>query len=257
MRIATFNANSIRSRLPVILDWLRTHAPDVLAVQETKVVDGDFPALAFAEAGYHVVFRGEKSYNGVALISREKPQAVRFGLDDDGPADATRLVQAKVGSVFILNTYVPQGRDIEHAMFQYKLAWFKRLRAYFDRHFTQRARVVWVGDLNIAPEAIDIHNAAEQQNHVCHHVDVRKAFAQAASWGFVDVYRMHHPEAGRYSYFDYRTVNAVQRKMGWRVDHILATRPLAAKCTDASIDLKPRQGDKPSDHTFVMADFDV
>jgi len=118
-------------------------------------------------------------------------------------------------------------------------------------------KVVWVGDLNVAPEAKDIHNSAGQENHVCYHVDVRKAFADTMAWGFVDVFRKHHPEPGQFSYFDYRIINAVKRNMGWRVDHILATRPLAAKSIGCHIDLTPRQRPKSSDHTFVVADFDV
>jgi exodeoxyribonuclease III len=257
MRIATFNANSIRSRLDVILAWLKENKPDVLCVQETKVVDKDFPALAFSEVGYSVVFRGEKSYNGVAIISAAKPSEVSFGIDDGKQADETRLLHVKIGKVHIVNAYIPQGREIDHEMYQYKLEWLKRLRKYFDRHFTPKGFVVWLGDLNVAPEAKDIHNAEEQENHVCYHVDVRKAFADTVSWGFVDVFRKYHPEPGQYSFFDYRTINAVKRNMGWRVDHILATPPLAKKSKDCWIDLEPRMQPKASDHTFMVADFDV
>ena len=257
MKIATFNANSIRSRLDTILAWLGANEPDVLCVQETKVEDQDFPSLAFREQGYTVIYRGEKSYNGVAILSRAKPEAVAFGLDDGQQADETRLAYARIGGVHIVNTYVPQGREIDHPMYGYKLEWFKRLKAYFARHFTPRMKVVWVGDLNVAPEAMDIHNAEQQANHVCFHVDVRKAFADTVEWGFIDVFRKHHPEPGQYTYFDYRTINAVKRNMGWRVDHVLATRPLAAKSTDCRIDLEPRKQPKASDHTFVVAEFDV
>jgi exodeoxyribonuclease-3 len=257
MRIATFNANSIRSRLDTIRAWLTEHHPDVLCIQETKAEDKDFPALALTELGYHVAFRGEKSYNGVAMISRAKPGAVSFGLDDGGPPDATRLVYAKFGVVHVVNTYVPQGREIDHPMYQYKLAWFARMRDYFTRHFTPKTKLVWVGDLNIAPEAMDIHNAAEQDHHVCYHIDARRAFRATVQWGFVDVFRKHRPEPGQYTFFDYRTIDAAQRKMGWRIDHVLATAPLAAKSRDCFIDLKPRLGAKPSDHTFLVADFDI
>jgi exodeoxyribonuclease-3 len=256
MRIATFNANSIRSRLDTVLTWLKANEPDVLAVQETKVEDKDFPALAFEGTGYKVVFRGQKSYNGVALVTRLPATGLLFGLDDE-PRDETRLVAAKVGPVCVVNTYVPQGREIDNPMYPYKLEWFRRLKAFFDRHYTPKQKVVWVGDLNVAPEAIDIHNAAEQESHVCYHVDVRRAFADTASWGFTDVFRKHHPEPGQYTFFDYRTINAVKRNMGWRVDHILATKPLAATSKDAFIDVKPRLADKPSDHTFLVADFEV
>jgi len=257
MRVATFNANSIRSRLDPILAWLETHRPEVLCIQETKAQDRDFPADPLRDAGYHVVYRGEKSYNGVAIVARSKPTAVRFGFDDGGPADETRLVYAKVGPLHIVNTYVPQGREITHAMYAYKVEWFARLRRYFDKHFSTRARVVWVGDLNIAPQPIDVHNPKQQTNHVCYHAGVQKAFAAVLDWGFVDVFRKHRPEAGQYSFFDYRTPHAAQRGMGWRVDHILATPPLAKRSRNAFIDLQPRLQPKPSDHTFMAADFDI
>lgn len=255
MKIATFNVNSIRSRMSILLDWLAANQPDVLALQETKVVDADFPLQAILDAGYFAAFRGEKSYNGVALLSRTQPEQVRFGFDDGGPADETRLVTARFGAVHVVNTYVPQGRDIEHAMYRYKLDWFERLRGYFERQFTPRQEVVWVGDFNVAPEAIDIHNAERQANHVCYHVEVREAFARTVAWGFVDVFRQHHPEPGQYSFFDYRQKQAVPLNQGWRVDHIMATRPLAVRSAGASIDLKPRRAEKPSDHAVVMAEF--
>lgn len=256
MKIATFNANSIRSRLEVVTSWLQANEPDVLCIQETKVTDDLFPVMAFQEAGYSVVFRGQKSYNGVCLISRQPAADVSFGLDDGGQPDESRLVSARVGFVRIINTYVPQGREIDHEMYQYKIEWFRRLRRYFDSHFKPTQKVVWVGDLNIAPEAKDIHNAEEQADHVCYHKDVRQAFKETMSWGFVDVFRKHHPEPGQYTYFDYRTPGAVKRGMGWRVDHILATASLAATSKDSYVDLKPRLAEKASDHTFLVADFD-
>ncbi len=221
------------------------------------MVDSEFPVQPFVDAGYHVVFRGEKSYNGVAVLSRHPATDISFGFDDGEPADETRLVCVTVGPVGIVNTYVPQGRELDHPLYAYKLRWFRRLCEYFERHYTPRDRLVWVGDLNVAPSAMDIHNASQQTEHVCYHADVRQAFAGVMAWGWVDVFRKHHPEPGHYSYFDYRTVDAVKRNMGWRVDHILATVPLAAASTDCFIDRAPRLAEKPSDHTFVMAEFDV
>ncbi len=255
VKIATFNANSVRARLAIIVSWLAAHKPDVLCLQETKVTDAEFPVDAIREAGYLAVFRGEKSYNGVALLCRTGPTAVHFGLDDGGPADETRLVRAKVGPIHIVNTYVPQGREIEHAMYRYKLEWFRRLREYFDRHFTPRAKVLWLGDLNVAPEPEDVHNPQDQATHVCFHGDVRRAFDETKAWGFVDCFRKRHPEAGQYTFFDYRATDSLKRNLGWRVDHMLATRPLAARLKDCYIDLEPRRMDKPSDHTFVVAEF--
>ena len=255
MKIATFNVNSIRSRLPIVIAWLDKNKPDVLCMQETKVQDHEFPAAAFTEAGYQVVFRGEKSYNGVAVASLTKPSKISFGFTDGGSPDESRLLIAKISEIFVINTYVPQGREIENAMYQYKLEWFERLRKLFEKQFKPDDKIVWAGDFNVAPEAIDIYNAPMQENHVCYHKAVREAFAQAKQWGFVDIFRKYHPEPGQYSYYDYRTLNAVQRKMGWRVDHILATAPLARKSKDCYIDLKPRLEPKCSDHTVMTAEF--
>jgi len=257
MKIATFNVNSVRSRMGILLDWLAHAKPDVICLQETKVVDADFPVEPIRAAGYHVVYRGEKSYNGVAILSLTEPASVRFGFDDGGPVDGTRLACARIGPLHVVNTYIPQGRDIEHEMYRYKIEWFARLRNYFERNFSRRQPLVWVGDINVAPEPMDIHNASEQADHVCYHVDVRKAFAQTVEWGFVDVFRKYHPEAGQYTFFDYRQRDSVGRNLGWRIDHILATHPLADKSVSAGIDLKPRLREKPSDHTVLMAEFAI
>jgi exodeoxyribonuclease-3 len=182
---------------------------------------------------------------------------VRCGLDDGGPPDEARLISATVGPLRVVNTYVPQGRELDHEMYAYKLTWFARLKGYFARHFTPRQRLVWVGDLNVAPAPMDVHNPEDQTNHVCYHEAVRQAFAETVSWGFVDVFRKHHPEPGQFTFFDYRMPRSVDQGLGWRVDHILATPPLAAKSSDCFIDLAPRRAEKPSDHTFLAVDFDL
>ncbi len=256
MLIATFNANSIRSRLPAVIAWIRNYQPDILCIQETKVQDHEFPLALFEQEKLHVAFRGEKSYNGVAILSRQEPDAVAFGFDDGGPADETRFCHATFGSLHVVNTYVPQGREIDHPMYQYKLEWFRRLRAWFDRHFTPATPLIWLGDLNVAPQPEDIHNAEKQENHVCFHESVRQAFSETCAWGFTDVFRKFHPEPGAFTFFDYRTPQAAKRAMGWRIDHILATKPAAEAATDAFIDLEPRLQEKPSDHTFLCARFD-
>ncbi|HOW98822.1 MAG TPA: exodeoxyribonuclease III [Kiritimatiellia bacterium] len=254
MKIATFNANSIRSRLDVVLAWLKQHQPDILAVQETKVVDELFPREPIEAAGYRVAFRGQKAYNGVAIISKKPADEVRFGFDDKGPADETRLLHARFGKLHVVNTYVPQGREVDHPMYRYKIEWYARLRKYFDRHFTTRDRVIWLGDLNVARTPLDVHNPEERENHVCYHHAAREAFEQCLAWGFTDVFRKHHPEPGQYSFFDYRTPRAVDRGLGWRLDYILASPPLAKGSRDARIDLDPRRANPSSDHTFVFAD---
>lgn len=257
LTVATFNVNSVRARLPIVTAWLSDHAPCVLCLQETKVEDGKFPADDFGELGYNAVYRGEKGYNGVAILSREPIDAPRFGLDDDGPADEARLIRAVIHGVPIVNTYVPQGRDPEDPFFQYKLEWFGRLRRYFEREFTPDAPLLWVGDLNVAPEDIDVHDPVRLRGHVGFHPDEQAAFARVVEWGFTDIFRKHEPGAGQYTFYDYRAKNAVDKGTGWRVDHILATAPLAQTSQAAWIDLAPRVAERPSDHTVLAATFEI
>lgn len=255
MKIATYNVNSIRSRLHIVLPWLQKNAPDYFCMQETKVADDKFPAAEFAEAGYQVVFKGNKQYNGVAIASRVKPQKVVFGLDDE-PNDAERLIAATYDDLTVINTYVPQGQDRESPQFAYKLNWFGRLRKYLKKHFQPQNRIVWCGDLNVAPEKIDVHDPERILGHVCFNPEVWKAYEDVKSWGFVDIFRRHHPdEAGRYTFFDYRVRDAVARNMGWRVDHILATQSLASLSFHCNIDLSTRLAEKPSDHVVMYAEF--
>lgn len=255
-RIATYNVNSVRSRLHIVLPWLGKHRPDVLCMQETKVADGEFPENEFRTAGYHVTFRGAKQYNGVAIASREAPEEVRFGLSDGGPADEDRLIAAVFAGIPVVNTYVPQGRERETTHFSYKLAWFERLQKFFARTYSPDAPFIWCGDLNVAPEEIDVHDPKRLLGHVCFTPEVWEAFAAVRSWGLDDVYRRQHPgEAGHYTFFDYRVPQAVQRKIGWRIDHILTTSTLAARTLGCDIDMNPRMEEKPSDHTILVADF--
>lgn len=255
MRVATFNVNSVRSREAIVLQWLRAHQPDILALQETKVTDDLFPGATFEEAGYHVYYRGQKSYNGVALLSRNPARTIEYGFDDGGPADETRLQYALISGVHVINTYVPQGRDIEHSMYAYKINWFQRLRAWFDRRFTKRMNVLWLGDMNVAHDPIDVHNPEERAKHVCYHRDARAAFAHCRAWGFLDTFRLHHPEPGHYTFYDYRNPRNVRDRKGWRLDYILASPRMARKCSNAHIDLAPRLKTRPSDHTILTADF--
>jgi exodeoxyribonuclease-3 len=257
-KIATYNVNSIRSRFHIVIPWLEKNRPTVFCLQETKVEDEKFPLKDFEGAGYEVIFRGEKRYNGVAIASQKKPEKVSCGLDDGGPADADRLISGVFAGITVVNTYVPQGYDREDPRFQYKLQWFKRLRAYFEKHYSVVQPLIWCGDLNVAPEEIDVHNPKRLQGHVCFNPQVWEGLAEVKSWGLVDVFRRHHPdEPGQYTFFDYRVPKAVERGLGWRVDHILATTPLADTSLSCSIDMKPRLAEKPSDHTIVVAEFEV
>jgi len=256
-RVATFNTNSVRARAPIVLAWLKDNAPDVLCLQETKTPDDAFPGEAFTQAGYHPFYRGEKSYNGVAMLVRESLRAenTAFGLDDGGPADETRLLATEIHGIPIVNTYVPQGRDPNTEFFRYKLEWFSRLRDYFERHFSSRKPLLWVGDFNVAPETIDVHDPVRLSGHVGFHPDEHKALATVKAWGFVDVFRKHVPEPNQYTFWDYRVRDGVARGKGWRVDHIWATRPLAERSTRAWIDIAPRLAQRPSDHTVLAVEF--
>lgn len=255
-KLATFNANSIRARLAQILAWLDRERPDALAIQETKVQDVDFPVAEITAAGYHVAFCGQKTHAGVALLTRSEPDEVIYGFDEEQDRDPVRLIRARVQGLSLINTYVPQGRSLDDPMFAYKLAWFARLRRLFEAHYTPDDLLAWVGDLNVAPEERDLHNPKGNRDHVCFCPPVRAAYAETVSWGLVDVFRKHHPdEEGQYTYWDYRVPKAVERNIGWRVDHILATPTLAQRSTACWIDVNERHATRPSDHTFVVATF--
>ncbi len=254
MKIATFNCNSVRSRIDIIQHWLEEKQPDVLALQETKVVDEQFPFEAFTGNGWEVVFRGEKSYNGVAIITRKKPEYVSFGLGDDAGQSQTRMAHIVYDKVNIINTYVPQGRGLDNEMFPFKLEWFARLKKYIRDNC--KGEVVWVGDLNVAPEAMDVHDSKKIWPHVCHCQEVIDAFKDVLELGFTDVFRKHLPQEGVFTFWDYRVKNALQRGLGWRIDHVLATTKMADKSVSCAVDTEPRLKEKPSDHTFVIAEFE-
>ncbi len=256
MRVITFNVNSLRVRLPVVMECLRLHRPDALCLQETKVQDHDFPKDDFDAEGYNYVFKGEKTYNGVAVISPHEIKNVRFGLAEE-PKDSSRLIKADIKGVSIVNTYVPQGAFLESKKYQYKLDWFQRLGRFFKENFEPDEPLVWVGDMNVAPNEADLWNPEGNREHVCFHEDVRKAFSNVVQLGFVDVFRKHCDQPGQYSFWDYRQRGSVERNRGWRLDHILATKPLADKSKSCFIDKQPRLGQRPSDHTPVIAEFDL
>ncbi len=259
MLIATFNCNSIRQRLPVVLEWMAQHRPDALALQETKVTDDQFPADAFRDAGWYVAFRGEKSYNGVAIVTRDEPSDIRFGLGDgDHGESGPRLSALRLGGIHLVNTYVPQGRELGSEAFRFKLDWLARLHRFFERHYDPATdRIAWVGDLNIAPEPRDVHDHDRIWPHVCHCEEVVAAFRTFIDFAFVDVFRKHLTGESVFTFWDYRVRNAVERNKGWRIDHVLATAPLAETSEEVFVDMEPRRATKPSDHTIVGARFTV
>jgi exodeoxyribonuclease-3 len=254
MKIATYNVNSIRRRLPLVLDWLAAHNPDVMCLQETKVQDEEFPLAAIEEAGYHAAFRGMKGYNGVATLTKEKPEAVIHGLHEGPDNEDFRIVQTVVAGIPIINSYVPQGSSITSEKYALKLAWFKRIHAYFETHLDSAKPAIWLGDLNVAPEPIDVYHPDRRGDDPDFHIDARNAYKETVAWGFIDVFRKLHPDAVQYTYWDYFR-NAFTRNFGWRIDHILATSPLAERCVTAEVDLEPRKAEGASDHTVMWAEF--
>lgn len=260
MKIATWNVNSIRKRMPLLLDWLAQHQPDVMCLQETKVQDSEFPSDAFQSVGYHSRFRGQKGYNGVATLTRHPPERVVHGLHEGPDNEDYRIIQtvlaSPAGDIPIINSYVPQGYLISSEKYAFKIEWFRRLRSYIENHLDPGKPALWVGDLNVAPEPIDVYHPDRRVNDVDFHIDARNAYKEVRSWGFTDVFRALHPERVQYTYWDYFR-NAFGNNWGWRIDHILATAPLAKLCTAADVDLAPRQAQNASDHTVAWADFDL
>ncbi len=255
MKVATFNVNSIRSRAQIILDWLKENQPDALCLQETKVQDKDFPAEAFAGSGYEFVFKGEKSYNGVAIFSKHKITDVQYGLDGE-PNDPARMIKIKTAGINIINTYIPQGFEIESEKYQYKLDWYKRLLKYFKSNFKPTDKILWLGDLNVAYEAKDVHDPKRLDGSVCFNKELSGVFKKFIDWGFTDLFRKFCNDEGQYSFWDYREPNGFKRNRGWRLDYIMGTIPMANACVNCVIDKKPRTLEKPSDHTPVVAEFE-
>jgi exodeoxyribonuclease-3 len=255
-KIATFNANSLRARLPVVRAWLAKEEPDVLCLQETKVQDKDFPSKDFETLGYQVYVKGQKSYNGVAIVTRHPADSIRSALYDV-PAEEARFISARIDDIPVVNVYVPQGYAPGSDKFTYKLQWLKDLLSTLQKTYPPSLPLLMAGDFNVAMEPIDVYDPEGLRGEVGFHPDEQAMMREYFAWGLVDVFRHHEPGGGHYTFWDYRIPNAFKRKMGWRIDYILASPALAAKSKRAWIDTKPRTGEKPSDHTFLVAEFDL
>jgi exodeoxyribonuclease-3 len=206
-------------------------------------------------AGYHSSFRGMKGYNGVATLTRVKPEQVIHGLHRDADNEDVRIIQTVVDGIPIINTYVPQGYSIKSEKYAFKLEWFGRLRRYFQLHLDPAKPAVWLGDLNVAPAPMDVYHPDRRLNDVDFHIDARNEFHKTAEWGFIDLFRKLHPTRVQYTYWDYFR-NAFEHNYGWRIDHVMVTEPMAARCRAIDVDLEPRKAAAASDHTVVWADFD-
>lgn len=256
MKIATWNVNSISVRLPQLTEWLRRSRPDIVCLQEIKCIDDRFPGDALRELGYESVIWGQPAYNGVAILSMHPMISVRRGLAGEGDDAQRRLIDAMVGPVRVINVYIPNGSEVGSDKFAYKLEWLAKLRKYFDENCSASEPLILCGDFNIAPEPRDVHNPALWEGRVLFSQPEREALSVIEQWGLIDVFRMHHSEAGLYSWWDYRA-GAFRRDFGLRIDHLWATAKLAEKCSSAEIDRTVRKLERPSDHAPVIAEFEI
>jgi exodeoxyribonuclease III len=250
MRIATWNVNSLNVRLPHVLDYLSANQPDVLALQETKLPDERFPTQAIEGAGYQVVYSGQKTYNGVAILSRSgasDPVTDLPGLDDH----QRRLLAATVGGVRIVNVYVPNGQEVGSDKYAYKLHWLQALIAWLQDEMNRHPALVLLGDFNIAPADLDVHDPKRWREKIMCSSEEREHFQRLLALGFCDAVRALHPDAPMHSWWDYR-LRAFERGWGLRIDHVLLSKGLTAR--ETGVDVTLRAGDKPSDHVPVWVE---
>jgi exodeoxyribonuclease-3 len=253
MKIATWNVNSIRQRLGHVRDWLETEQPDVLALQEIKVITQDFPALEFEALGYRCAIDGQRAYNGTALLSRDSPGELACGMPgfDD---EQKRMLAASYDGLRVVNLYVPNGQSVGSVKYEYKLRWLAALREHLRAELARHPRIVLVGDFNIAPEDRDVHDPERWRGHVLCSDAEREKLAALLELGFVDVFRRFAQPDKSFSWWDYRA-GAFERNRGLRIDLILASPALASSCSASSIDVGPRRREQPSDHAPVWATF--
>lgn len=255
MKIATWNVNSIKSRIDHVLKWCGSNRPDVLCLQETKVVDEKFPAARLRAIGYpHIETVGERAYNGVAMISKRPLIDVEKKLPGDRSDAQSRMIAATIDGIRVVNVYGPHGTSQGTPKYQFKLDWLGRLRKYFDKKFSTADDVVLVGDLNVAPHELDVWSVPAWRGKLHFTKAERDAIQEVKKWGFVDVFRQINGDEQEFSWWsNFR--NDFEKDRGLRIDHVWASPPLAERCTDCWIDKVPRAWDHPSDHAPVIADF--
>ena len=254
-KIATWNVNSLRVRLDHVLDWLQAQAPDILALQETKLVDEVFPHEMFLNIGYTAAFSGQKTYNGVAVISKQTPREVLTNFPSYVDSQR-RILFADYNDLSVLNLYVPNGSEVGSEKYDYKLEWLTHMRSFVGTVLRKGRNLVILGDFNIAPADEDVHDPEEWQGKVLVSAPEREHFFQLLDMGMVDCYRLLNKDGREFSWWDYRAAS-FRRNRGLRIDHILASRNLSQYCRSCSIDKDPRALEKPSDHTPVVAEFDI
>ena len=247
MKIASWNVNSLNVRLPLLQQWLLDFAPDVVGLQETKLEDHKFPDTVLAEAGYRSVFAGQKTYNGVAIVSRLPIDDVQVGIPDFDD-EQKRAIAATVGGIRIVNLYVVNGQDVGTEKYAYKLRWLDAVHAWLQDELRTHARLVVLGDFNIAPDDRDVHDPAVwNEDHILTSTAERDALKRLLALGLHDAFRLHHQEAGIFSWWDYRMAG-FRRDLGLRIDFTLVSEALRDQAIAAGIDREPRTWERPSDH---------
>jgi exodeoxyribonuclease III len=256
VKIATWNINGIASRLEHLLKWAASAKPDIICLQETKTVDAKFPVARIRAAGYeHIEIYGEKSYNGVAIISKHPLASVQKGFPGGDETEPRRVIAATVRDIRIVNAYFPHGTKIGSDKFHFKIDWVDRLRTYFDENYTPDENVLLCGDTNICPHEIDIWNVRYWATRMHFTKPEREALQNLKRWGFVDVFRQMNDQPGEYTWWDTFRESSFPKNRGLRLDHIWASPPLAERCLDCWVDREPRGWDHPSDHAPVIAEF--
>jgi exodeoxyribonuclease-3 len=254
MKIATWNVNSLKVRLPHVLDWLAASQADILCLQETKTTDENFPVDEIEAAGYHVVYSGQKTYNGVAIISKQQAADIITdvpGLDDP----QRRILGATIAGIRILNLYVVNGQEVGSEKYTHKLHWLDKVTSHISEQLQQHERFVVLGDFNIAPGDRDVYDPEAWHERILCSTPERQALRKILDLGLADTFRLFEQEAESYSWWDYRAAG-FRRNRGLRIDLVLASKTLADSCRACSIDKEPRRLERPSDHTPVMAEFE-
>ena len=257
MKIATWNVNSLRVRLEQVVNWLQQNLPDYLVLQETKLTDEQFPTETLQEAGYHCYFSGQPKYNGVAILSHKK--MVQIGCQFPSSDDTQKRLLAAAHNeknLCVLNLYIPNGAEVDSEKYVYKLNWLKELQSYVRQLQTQYQNLLILGDFNIAPEDRDVHDIDQWQGKILVSEKERTAFFELINLGFIDCFRLFDQAPKSFSWWDYRAAS-FRRNIGVRIDHVLASKELATYCRSCYIDSAPRKLERPSDHTPVVATFDI
>jgi exodeoxyribonuclease-3 len=252
MRLATWNVNSLKVRLPHVLDWLAANPVDVMCLQETKQTDSDFPQAELQAAGYHSIFSGQKTYNGVAILSREPTGEVQIGIPDFAD-EQKRVIAATVNDLRVVCVYVPNGQAVDSDKYRYKLGWLDALRDWLKQELKRYPKLVLLGDYNIAPEDRDVHDPMAWEGNVLVSGPEREKLHSLEQLGLRDSFRLFDQPDKSFSWWDYRMM-AFRRNHGLRIDHILISEPLVAQCKSCVIDKEPRKLERPSDHTPVVVE---